>query len=176
MKTKSKKIRTEKPCETSESILDNTLLGMHKNQGVRMENSHLILESIPTKSQEFPEVRDIVGETLKTSPTTKTKQANPKKETKAQKISTLKTTLASNKKAAIQALLTLNRLQTESERSLGVALKSNGVGFTGYDAPILSSMALQLSKRGNLSPKQMAVVHRLIPRYATQLLKLQGKI
>ena len=106
----------------------------------------------------------------------KTQTANPKKETKAQKITLLKTTLAKNKKAAVQALLTINRLQTDSEKSLGVALKSNGVGFTGYDAPILSSMALHLSRHGNLSPKQMDVVHRLIPRYAAQLLRLQGKI
>ena len=99
-----------------------------------------------------------------------------KKPTKAKKISDFKDLLASNKKAALQALLTLNRLQTDSEKSLGVALKANGVGFSGYDAPILSSMALQLAARGSLSPKQMGVIHRLIPRYATQLLKLQGKI
>lgn len=108
---------------------------------------------------------------------TTTKTINPKKkETKAQKIAALRDTLSRNKKAAIQALLTINRLQTESERTLGVALRSNGVGFTGYDAPILSSMAIQLSRHGNLSPKQMEVVHRLIPRYATQLLRVQGKI
>jgi len=111
----------------------------------------------------------------KNTPKTSAK-LNPKKPTKASQILAMKGTLAKNKKIAVQALLTLNRLQTESEKSLGVALKANGVGFSGYDAPILSSFALQLALRGSLSPKQMGVVHRILPRYASQLLKLQGKI
>lgn len=84
----------------------------------------------------------------------------------------LKKSLASNKKKALQALVKLNHLQTKSEKNLGVSLKANGRGFSSFDAPLLTSLASSLALRGTLSPKQMSALHRVLPRYAAQLLRI----
>ena len=43
------------------------------------------------------------------------------------------------------------------------------------DAEILTSFAKQVSNRRNLSVKQMAIVHKLMPIYARQLMKFHGE-
>ena len=50
----------------------------------------------------------------------------------------------------------------------------NAMGFRCMDSMILTSFANQLQQRGSLSPKQMQIVHRLMPKYARQLMKFHG--
>lgn len=83
--------------------------------------------------------------------------------------------------AVERALLVLWYAQTESERAAQRTSESNGIGFSGYDAPILSSFCEQITKnvgrRPNgerLSPKQFVVARRALRKYARQLLTLTG--
>ena len=49
---------------------------------------------------------------------------------------------------------------------------NNGIGFTGCDAPILSSFAKQLLSRGFLTPKQKVYALKKMPKYHKQILVL----
>ena len=67
------------------------------------------------------------------------------------------------------ALLKIYEYQTDDEQAYGTTKHYNDVGFSGADAEILSSFAVQLKSKGFLSPKQMQIVAKkmkktLIPR------------
>lgn len=55
------------------------------------------------------------------------------------------------------ALVRIFSLQTEDEKVSESTLHQNGMGFSGVDAEIGSSMALFFSKTGFLTPGQVAV-------------------
>jgi len=88
---------------------------------------------------------------------------------KKQKIEELRELLRTRQKWAQRGLLRIYTFQTENEQSLQATVEQNGVGFTGTDANILSSMAQQLKARGFLTEGQMKVVFKLMPKYAGQL-------
>jgi hypothetical protein len=75
-----------------------------------------------------------------------------------------------NDRAAVKALLTVYRNQTDEEQAARVTRENNGVGFTGVDSGILSAFAEQVRDRGFLSPKQMAILRNKIVKYWRQLL------
>ena len=83
----------------------------------------------------------------------------------------LKVKLASDRRWAQRALLAIFKNQTDDEKIDGLVKHHNGKGFKSVDSEILTSFAGQLQLRGDLSEKQMAILHRKIPAYAGQLVK-----
>jgi cyclopropane fatty-acyl-phospholipid synthase-like methyltransferase len=84
----------------------------------------------------------------------------------------VKKQLSTNKAWATKALLKIFEKQTEYEQEAGYTREYNKVGFTGVDGEILSSFAKQLKTRGFLSPKQMALVYKKMPKYWMQIIKI----
>lgn len=78
--------------------------------------------------------------------------------------------VAGNDTAAVRALLVVYSRQTSAEQSQHATTDLNGIGFTGADAEILSSFASFFSKRGFLSPNQLAILKKKIGKYWKQLL------
>src|SRR5437764_9937822 len=88
--------------------------------------------------------------------------------------------LNTNNYAVERALLTIYARQTADEQETETTSHNNGVGFSGFDAEIFSSFAVQVeqSTRPNgqrLSPKQFAIARKpgkggtpRIGRYAKQ--------
>ena len=80
--------------------------------------------------------------------------------------------LGTNVRWAIRGAKTLYSRQTRVEQQFGITVVSNQKGFSGYDAAILTDF-VQLVERGHsLSPKQVAVLLRRMPKYAGQLWKV----
>lgn len=77
---------------------------------------------------------------------------------------------------ARRALMALYRNQTDDERSAERTVYRNGVGFNGVDAGILTSLAKQLEERGTLSSKQMAILHKALPKYSGQLARIATSV
>jgi hypothetical protein len=65
--------------------------------------------------------------------------------------------------------------QTADERTSERTIHHNGIGFSGTDSEILSSFATQYIRRGSLSPKQMAIVHKLVPKYWKQVISMSDE-
>ena len=73
-----------------------------------------------------------------------------------------------------RGLLRIYAEQTLDEQATGTTHASNGVGFNGVDAEILSSFAEQLQKRNwpegrDLSEKQLAIARKKMLKYSKQL-------
>ena len=77
--------------------------------------------------------------------------------------------LSTNPTWARRALIRIFENQTEYEQSAETVNEFNGIGFTKSDGQLLTSFANQLSDRGFLSPKQMNILFRRMPKYAGQL-------
>lgn len=77
--------------------------------------------------------------------------------------------ITSNPKKALQALVRIYDNQTAGEQSSGLVTDYNGIGFTGTDSQILTSLAQQYQRKGYLSEKQMNIVFKKIGKYAGQL-------
>ena len=71
-----------------------------------------------------------------------------------------------------RGILAIFSKQTYEEQNAEATIKDNGIGFNGVDAYILSSFAKQLQKGYKLSPKQLAIATKRMPKYAGQLLKI----
>jgi cyclopropane fatty-acyl-phospholipid synthase-like methyltransferase len=87
----------------------------------------------------------------------------------------VKKQLATNKAWAIKALLKIFEKQTEYEREAGYTREYNKVGFTGIDGEILTSFAKHYQDRGFLSPKQMNIVYKKMPKYWMQIIKISDQ-
>lgn len=81
----------------------------------------------------------------------------------------IKNLILTNDKMVALSLKKLYAYQTESERNCGETTESNGVGFNGVDAPILTSFAMFYMERGFLSPKQVAIARKKLVKYSGQL-------
>ena len=68
-----------------------------------------------------------------------------------------------------RAITALYARQTSDEQVRGTTMQDNGVGFNGTDSVILSSFAQQIQRGRYLSPKQLAVAFKCVPKYAKQL-------
>ena len=89
--------------------------------------------------------------------------------TKTQRIAYFRKALATSPKWAARGLMRIYQNQTEDEREVEDTRHENGIGFTGVDAGIMSSFAKQVEMGRSLSPKQMAIVFKKMPKYAKQL-------
>jgi hypothetical protein len=84
-------------------------------------------------------------------------------------IDDVRKSLETDDKALMRGLLRIYAAQTEDEKEAKETTKHNSVGFNGTDANILSSFAEQLVKKRTLSPKQLAICRKKMPKYAKQI-------
>lgn len=82
----------------------------------------------------------------------------------------IKTKLGENRAWAERAIVVLYARQTSEEKSEKITKEHNAVGFSGPDAEILSDYAEWLNSGRNLTPRQLAVAFRLLPKYWKQIL------
>lgn len=78
--------------------------------------------------------------------------------------------ISTNDKAVIRALLAVYAKQTEAEKQSDHTHCENGVGFSKFDAELLTSFAKQYNRAGFLSEKQMSIARRKMASYWRQLL------
>lgn len=97
------------------------------------------------------------------------------KVTKKAKREFLKTQLSTNQVWAKQALIRIFEFQTQEEQENETTHDLNGIGFTGVDGEILSSFAKQFIRKNFLSPKQMAILMRKMPKYWNQILSISNQ-
>ena len=81
----------------------------------------------------------------------------------------LRKKIGSDDRWAMRAFERIYQNQTDDERVSQDTKHNNGIGFSGFDANIMSSMHESLEKYGSLSMKQMAVIKRIMPKYAKQI-------
>lgn len=91
---------------------------------------------------------------------------------KKDKLAYMREMVGTDQRWAIRGLLKIFEYQTASEKATESTNEDNGVGFSGVDAEILSSFAKQVSKGRNMSPKQMAIIYKKMPKYAKQLMNI----
>ena len=82
----------------------------------------------------------------------------------------VKNQLSTNPAWAQRAIVKLWQRQTADEQSAQATGHDNGVGFNGTDAFILSSFAEQINKGRTLSPKQLAIAFKKLPKYSRQII------
>jgi hypothetical protein len=80
--------------------------------------------------------------------------------------------LRTNDKALARGVVAIYKRQTESEQANQTTSVDNGMGFTGADAYILSSFAVQIGRGWTLSPKQRALAVKKMPKYWKQLIEV----
>lgn len=80
----------------------------------------------------------------------------------------IKVKLATDDKWLYRGLLAIYACQTSEEQATEATLESNGVGFNGADAGILSSFAEQLKVKP-LTEKQRIIARNKMIKYAGQL-------
>lgn len=84
--------------------------------------------------------------------------------------------LATNPTWATKALVRIfQENQTDMEKAAETTIEDNGIGFSGTDGQFLSSLAQQFLSRGSLSEKQMAMVHKCIPKYCRQVISMSNE-
>lgn len=98
-----------------------------------------------------------------------------KKPTKAQIKGFVRLKLETDPVWAARALIKIYQFQTLDEQKSQSTVYYNGVGFTGTDGQILSSIARQLIKYGRISEKQMNIVMKKMPKYWNQIIKISDK-
>jgi len=84
----------------------------------------------------------------------------------------LKAKLSTDKAWAIRGMIAIFRYQTEQEKAVDTTVEDNGIGFSGSDAFILSVFSKSYQKYNNLTDKQMAIVFKKMPKYASQLIRI----
>jgi hypothetical protein len=94
--------------------------------------------------------------------------------TKAAKKEFLRGKLGTEKVWALKGLTTIYDNQTADEKAVGDTCKYNDIGFTGADGFILSSFAEQYLKKGYLSPKQMTILYKKMPKYWKQIMAVSN--
>jgi len=79
--------------------------------------------------------------------------------------------LNTNDKAVWRAVHRIYQRQTEAEKAVGDTCVYNGVGFSGADAQILSSLAQFYEKNHYLTMKQTVIARKKMKKYTRQLLE-----
>ena len=93
--------------------------------------------------------------------------------TKKATLAFVKTKLATDQVWAVKALIRIfQQNQTSDEQVSQTTSHDNGIGFSGCDAPFLSSLAQNYLRYGRLSEKQMVFVFKKMPKYAGQVIKM----
>jgi hypothetical protein len=98
-----------------------------------------------------------------------------KKITKKEEKEFVKEKLATDQRWALKALIEIFNFQTLAEQKSKNTIDYNGVGFTGTDGRILSSLAQQFKKKRRLSEKQMDILYQKMPKYWGQIIKISNK-
>jgi hypothetical protein len=91
--------------------------------------------------------------------------------------------LDASDQAVCRAVVRVYKNQTHDERQAGLTKHHNGIGFSAFDAEILSSFARQIVRHSSehsqypdpLSPKQMAIARKRIKHYHRQLLVIANQ-
>ena len=106
--------------------------------------------------------------------------------TQKDRVAFLKHMLATNLAWATKGAQQIHKLQTESEKSCASTTDSNSVGWSGYDAKGMTWIANWINKQTERGvsfatavnkPKAIRKLHKIMPKYASQLLKIvDGKI
>ena len=91
------------------------------------------------------------------------------KETKIYK-DFLKEKLSTNKAWTLRALEVIAMNQTDDEFASEYTQDRNNLGFTGVDGDILTSIYKFYKSRGFVSPKQLKVIFKKMPKYWKQVL------
>jgi len=126
-------------------------------------------KAVPTVTEQYAAMGETHTGALPTFPT------------KAARTAFFRGALGHSAPFARRALLVIYGKQTEDEKSAEVTVASNGVGFSGFDAELLTSFAKQLETKQDkypgkpewwLSPGQMKWVFKKMPKYANQLIRL----
>jgi len=94
--------------------------------------------------------------------------------TKGETRNFVKKQLSTDKTWATQALLKIFEFQTEIEKMQETTRENNHVGFSGVDGEILTSFAKQYISHGFLSPKQMTLLYKKMPKYWMQIIKVSN--
>ena len=89
--------------------------------------------------------------------------------TKAECLDKIRAAISSNSAAALKALDILYRYQTTEEKVKDVTLEDNGVGFNSRDAGFCTSLWKQRYRGSRLSDRQLAVLRRILAKYAGQI-------
>lgn len=80
--------------------------------------------------------------------------------------------IATDDKWLIRGLLAIHNRQTEDEKHSETTKESNGVGFSAFDATILTDLVNQLKRTGYLSRRQIELVRKKMKKYAGQLARI----
>lgn len=91
-------------------------------------------------------------------------------------IEEMKNLIANNDRVLYRALIVLYNGQTADEQRDGATRYTNGIGFNGVDAPILTSFAEFLERTKFLTTKQKAIARKKLPKYAKQLVKVTNEM
>jgi len=81
----------------------------------------------------------------------------------------IKAKVSTDRRYAERAIVVIFERQTSDEQSSECTTHKNGVGFSAFDAEILSSFAKQLLSGRHLSEKQLAIAFKKMPYYSRQL-------
>ncbi len=101
-----------------------------------------------------------------------TPSTNPEPAVKKWTKDEIKQKLTTDTRWVIRGLLAIYDRQTADEKAVGATVEDNGVGFNGADAEILSSIAMNYKTRNFISPRQLEIVQKKMPKYAGQLAKI----
>lgn len=78
-------------------------------------------------------------------------------------------------KAVVKAIMAIYKGQTGSEKVAGQTHEYNGIGFSSFDAKILSSFAQFYNRYGYLTPKQISYGRKKVKKYWRQLHNISGE-
>jgi methionine synthase I (cobalamin-dependent) len=100
--------------------------------------------------------------------------------TKNQRMGFVRNKIRTNTQWLFRAIEVIYSHQTEDEKMSDSTRHDNGIGFNGVDAEILSSFARQIAswKIDNkgyncpLSPKQLSIAFKKMPKYAGQIIRV----
>lgn len=85
--------------------------------------------------------------------------------------------VTTNARWAEHAIVALYRHQTMEEQDQETTIEHNAMGFSAFDAEILSSFAKRLLDGRSLTDRQLEVAFKKLGKYARQLYQIaQGKL
>ncbi len=91
--------------------------------------------------------------------------------TQKERVDRLRRGIRKNPRVALFVLEFIFARQTAAEQETETTQELNGVGFSAFDAEILSSFAKQYQNRRSLSEKQLAILQDKMPAYAVQVIR-----
>ena len=84
-------------------------------------------------------------------------------------VAKIKAKVSSDPRWAERAIVALLARQTSDEQEAQTTKYHNAMGFSAFDAEILTSFGQQIQRGRALSAKQLAIAYKRLPRYAKQL-------